>query len=325
MRRHDKIKNIQKANLLNESLYLVKKNPSYLIERIMAIDENDTENKNLINKFLFESMIENGLSLDEFINESVVDINEDGELLTESLAVGLLLASGKLLDVIGVLFKKIYNWMVKKGWIDGKEIKKTMLEEAGEWIHENIVMGIFKVIATTLLGTIGAFVGVVNAVTNPKGDIVNQVVNDENINNLAATLFYATITIVGAQGLMTVAHSAIHGSHILHGVIEAVTTGTKLYEIILLVLAFYSALYIESYKPFKNRIPALAHAYGECMEGDKNIYNVIKSVPKKIKAGDTAQIECVNHHLNIHGAEHGDDHGTKPEHGSEPKNPSQHT
>jgi hypothetical protein len=194
-----------------------------------------------------------------------------------------------------------------------------MLEEAGEWIHENIVMGIFKVIATTLLGTIGAFVGVVNVFTNPKGNgnIVNQVVNDENINNLAATLFYATITIVGAQGLMTVAHSAIHGSHILHGVIEGVTTGTKLYEIILLVLAFYSALYIESYKPFKNRIPALAHAYGECMEGDKNIYNVIKSVPKKIKAGDTAQIECVNHHLNIHGKEHGkehDDEEQQPQH-----------
>ena len=50
MRRHDKIKNIQKANLINESLYLVNKNPLYLIEGIMAIDEDDSENKNLINE-----------------------------------------------------------------------------------------------------------------------------------------------------------------------------------------------------------------------------------------------------------------------------------
>jgi hypothetical protein len=309
MRRHDKIKNIQKANLINESLYLVNKNPLYLIEGIMAIDEDDSENKNLINKFLFESMLENGLSLDGFINENVLDINEEGQILNESLVIGTLLASGKLLDVVGVLFKKIYNWMVKKGWIKGNQIDKTWLEKAGEWIHENIVMGMFKVIATTLLGVIGAFVGVVSAFIDPNGNVVNNIVSEENINNLAATLFYTSIIIVGAQGLMTVAHSAIHGSHILHGVIEGITTGTKFYELILLVLAFYSASYIEPYKPFKNRIPALAHAYGECMEGDKNIYNVIKTVPKKIKSGDVAQIECVNHHLNIHGKEHGKEHG----------------
>ena len=81
MRRHDKIKNIQKANLINESLYLVNKNPLYLIEGIMAIDEDDSENKNLINKFLFESMLENGLSLDGFINENVLDINEEGQII----------------------------------------------------------------------------------------------------------------------------------------------------------------------------------------------------------------------------------------------------
>jgi hypothetical protein len=167
MRRHDKIKNIQKANLINESLYLVNKNPLYLIEGIMAIDEDDSENKNLINKFLFESMLENGLSLDGFINENVLDINEEGQILNESLVIGTLLASGKLLDVVGVLFKKIYNWMVKKGWIKGNQIDKTWLEKAGEWIHENIVMGMFKVIATTLLGVIGAFVGVVSAFIDP--------------------------------------------------------------------------------------------------------------------------------------------------------------
>lgn len=321
MRRHDKIKNIQKANLINESLYLVNKNPLYLIEGIMSIDEDDSENKNLINKFLFESMLENGLSLDGFINENVMDINEEGQILNESLVIGTLLASGKLLDVVGVLFKKIYNWMVKKGWIKGNQIDKTWLEKAGEWIHENIVMGIFKVIATTLLGTIGALVGVVNSFTDPNGngEIVNQIVSEENIKNLAATLFYATITIVGIQGFTTVAQSAIHGEHILHGVIEGITSSTKLYELILLVLAFYSASYVEPYKPFKSRIPALAHAYGECMEGDRNAYNAIKSFRKKIASGDTAQIECVNHHLNIHGAEHGD------EHNSQSTNPTQHT
>ena len=79
-------------------------------------------------------------------------------------------------------------------------MRKAGLEKAGEWIHENIVMGIFKVIATTLLGTIGALVGVVNSFTDPNGngEIVNQIVSEENIKNLAATLFYISIVIVGA-------------------------------------------------------------------------------------------------------------------------------
>ncbi|MEI6879784.1 MAG: hypothetical protein WCK82_00380 [Bacteroidota bacterium] len=312
MRSYDKIKNIQKANLITENLYLVNKNPSYLIENILSIDENDFENKNLINKFLFESIIENGIELDDLITENK-------EVINESIVIGAVLASGKLLDVIGVVFKKIYNFFVKKGWIKGNQIEKTYLEKAGEWIHENLIMGVFKIIATTLLGTIGGFVGVVQVLANPKsnGDLVNKIVSEENIKNLAATLFYASITIVGAQGLMTVAHSAIHGSHILHGVIEGVTSGTKLYELILLVLAFYSASYIEPYKPFKNKIPALAHAYGECLEGDKNIYNVIKSLPKTIKAGDTSQIECVNHHLNIHGGEQGSKDNHQTTHGEQ--------
>lgn len=321
MRKYDKIKNIRKANLINENLYLLKNNPLYLVEAIMAIDENDFENKNLVNKWLLESMVENDLALDGVINENVLHINEDKELLNESLVIGTILASGKLLDVIGVLFKKIYNFFVKKGWVNGNQIEKTKFEEAGEWIHNKIVMGLFKVIATALLGTLGAFISSVNMVVDPNGSnntSFNEVVSEENVKNLAATLFYASITIVGAQGLMTVANSAIHGSHILHGVIEGVTTGTKLYELILLILAFYSVTYVEPYKPFKGRIPDLAHAYGECMEGDKNIYNVIKSIPSKIKSGDTAQIECVNHHLNIHGAEHGGEHGAE-QHGPEQK------
>jgi hypothetical protein len=48
----------------------------------------------LLNKFLFESMLESGLSLDGLIKENVTDINEGRELLNESIAVGLLLASG---------------------------------------------------------------------------------------------------------------------------------------------------------------------------------------------------------------------------------------
>jgi hypothetical protein len=307
MRSYDKIKNIQKANLITENLYLVNKNPSYLIENILSIDENDFENKNLINKFLFESIIENGIELDDLITENK-------EVINESIVIGAVLASGKLLDVIGVVFKKIYNFFVKKGWIKGNQIEKTYLEEAGEWIHENLVMGIFKTIATFLLGTIAAAVAVVNAFTDPNnGDVLNKIVSDENIKNLAATLFYVSITIVGVKGLMVVANSAIHGSHILHGVVEAVTSGTKFYELILLLLAFYSALFIEAYKPFKNRITDLAHAYGECLEGNKNIYNVIKSVPKNFKAGNTSQIECVNHHLNIHSNNHANKHGDKPQ------------
>jgi len=305
MRKFDKIKNIQKANLINERLYLTKKNPSYLIESIMAINENDFENKNLVNKWLFESMIENDLSLDGVINENILDINEDGKLLNESIVVSSILASGKLLDVIGVLFKKAYNYFVSKGWIKGNQIEKTVLEKAGEWINEHIVMGIFKAIATTLLGVIAGFIGVVSAFSKGNTDVVNKIVTEENIKSLAVTLFYAAIVIVGAQGLMAVAHSIAQATHMLHGVVESVTTGTKIYELILLVLAFYSTLYIEPYKPFRNRIPDLAHAYGECLEGDKNVYNVIKSFPKTVKGGNTTQIECINHHLNIHGTKHG--------------------
>ena len=302
---------LQEANLevksIAKKLYLPKKSPSPLIQSTIAVGETDFENKNLINKFLFESMLESGLSLDGLIKENVTDINEGRELLNESIVgtIGIALATGKLLDVIGVLFKKIYNWMIKKGWIKGKEIEKTKLEELGEWIHTNVIMGIFKVIATTLLGVIAAFVGAVNVFNGGNGEIINQIVSEDNIKKLAATLFYVTIFMVGAQGFMAVADSIVHGSHIIHGIVETVASGTKLYELILLILAFYSATYIDAYKPFKNRIPDLAHAYGECLEGDKNIYNAIKAQVKSIKSGNTKQIDCVNHHLNIHRNNHG--------------------
>lgn len=321
MRRFDKTKNMQKANLINESLYLVNKNPLYLIEGVMAIDDDDFENENLINKWLFESMIECGVNLENLIAEGK-------EVITESLiaaGIGVLLATGKFIDVIGVLFRKIRNQMVKWGWLgqDAKTWDKTKAEEFGDWWKEKIIDPIFKAAARVLLGVVGigvtTFLGVMNP--NENKDYMAEIMTEQNISDVAAVLFYGTITALSLTAVFGGIASLVHHGQIWAAVAEKLATGTKFYEIMLLIVAFFFTMFIEVYKPFKTKLFDFSHALGECLEGN-SFMKILKGIGKAANSQKEKIVSCVNHHLHVggeHGDKHGAEHGQQPQQGQQPQ------
>jgi hypothetical protein len=322
MRRHDKLKNIHKVNLLTENTYLIKKNPALIIESVLMIDESDYNNENIVTKWLFESMLECGISLDNVISEDVVILNEDKNIITESLiaaGIGVLLATGKFIDVMSALFKKVRNQMVKWGWLgkDAKTWTKTKGENFGDWWHKHIINPIFKAAAKFLLGIVGIGVTIFSGVLNPNSnqDYMGQIMSQSNVDDLASVLFFGTITALSLTAIFGGITELIHHGHIWTAIAERLATGTKFYELLMLVVAFFLATYIDLYKPFKSNLTHFAHALSECLEGDHFI-TTLKSLKNAATNNKQQVVKCVNDNLHVgHDEEHGNEH-PQPSNGS---------
>lgn len=309
MRKIDKLKNIQRANILNENLYMLNKNPLFLIENVLKIDDDDFQNENLVSKWLFESMLEHGVGLDNLITENKNWV-DDKELMTESLigaGIGVLLATGKFVDVMSSLFKKLRNKMVQWGWLgkDAKTWDKTKGEQFGDWWEKNIIDRIFKSAAKFLLGIVAIGVTVFSAVNTKKStDYYGQIVTQSNIDDLAAILFYGTITALSLTAVFGGISELLHHGQIWAAIADQIATGVKFYEILLLVLAFFFVTYIDVYKPFKSNLTHFAHALGECLEGS-GFMKTIKAL--KDSANDKKQtvVACVNNNMHVKHDEQG--------------------
>ena len=82
------------------------------------------------------------------------------------------------------------------------------------------------------------------------------------IEKIATTLFYASITVVGVHGYTTIMG---HGLSHIPEIVELVTSSTKFYEIILLIIAFFV---LKKYSDkIKGGVSQVAHSLGECIEG----------------------------------------------------------
>tara|TARA_R110001592_G_scaffold26307_2_gene98642 strand:+ start:29 stop:721 length:693 start_codon:yes stop_codon:yes gene_type:complete len=123
MRRHDKTVSMLKANILFEQRCL---------DDLNTITEDDFK---------------------EFYNECKLyeNIDKDKKNINESLgmlALGFILSAGKLMDLVGVIYKKINNFFSKK------KIDKTKLEKFGEKYNSYIVKGIKFIIKKSVGGKI---------------------------------------------------------------------------------------------------------------------------------------------------------------------------
>lgn len=285
MRKRDKLKNIEQVNLMLEQSYLKSKGLA-ISETIFLSDLTDLEFHNILK----ESCNEIGLKIN--LNENL--------LLTEDFGVtaviGLALASGKLLDLIGSLFRNAYKLFMKHSGLmkkmrqskctdrfDEQEeqskcikillnkqlIDKTWLEKAGEWIHKNIIMKIFKGIATALI-----------AVFAPAFLSKEDGMNTELIEKVANTLFYGTIIVFGLVGLKTLLSGGLTGLKTLPGVTESLAVSTKGYELLLLIFA---AILIVRKKVKENSPSTVAHKLGECLEGGGKISSLYKNIKKMTK------------------------------------------
>jgi hypothetical protein len=287
MRKRDKLKNIEQANLMLERHFVIERQRLVISETIFLSDLTGLEFHNILK----ESCQEIGLK---------INLNENKDLLKEGVTVmiiGAALASGKFLDLIGSLFRNAYNLFVEKSGLMEKmreskctdrfdeqeeqskcikillkkqSIDKTWFEKAGEWIHKNIIMNIFKIVATVLIGIFAP------SFLTSKEDGMNT----ELIEKVANTLFYVSITIFGLLAIKTLVANGIKGLATLPGVVESVAVGTKGYEIVLLIFA---AILILKKKVKENNPSNVAHKLGECLEGGGKVSSLLKNIKKMTK------------------------------------------
>ncbi len=307
MRRHDKKQNILESNLRLEREFITSK--SVTVNDFIL--ENISESQYI--SMLKESCDELGIEYDN-------QLNEERGLITEStltlMAISAALASGKLLDLIGSLFRKAWNFISKqiakksetckkvakkeRGkcaealFASGKGPKilgKTWFEKAGEWLHKNIIMTLFRGVAIVLLD---AAQGIFSS--GKKSDEWSD--DDKLVEMVANTLFYATITIVGYLGIKELITHGMHGLATFTGIVEGVTTTTKIYELILLIIAI---VVIKRGLVKSSDTSSVAHTLGECLEGGGKIGKVFKQV-KKMKKDDSYSQEvmaCLNKSLEL--------------------------
>jgi hypothetical protein len=289
MRLRNKRKNIEEANKRLEESYLQSKISTHYDKHIDIM--------------LTESAEEIGINIKNLLKENK-------QLLKEGLAltiIGSALASGKLLDLIGVFFKKAWNFMMTttskmttckntkgqqqadclKTALEKKIINKTKFEEWGEWIHKNVIMTVFKGIATVLVGIFA-----------PAFLIKDDELNNELIEKIGNTLFYAAIIIVGGLGIKEVlSHGLLASLKTFTGITESITVSTKFYEVILLIIA---SVLIITKKIKESNVPKVAHILGECLESTdiKGVIVKLKSMLKK----ETRELilNCVNENVGGH-------------------------
>tara|TARA_R100001509_G_scaffold65560_1_gene36233 strand:- start:33442 stop:34398 length:957 start_codon:yes stop_codon:yes gene_type:complete len=291
--------------------------------------ENISESQYI--SMLKESCDELGIEYDNQLNEERGLITEEGFTL---MAISAALASGKLFDLIGSFFRKAWNFISKQIAKKSKTCKevskdergkcaeallasgkgpkilgKTWFEKAGEWIHENIIMTLFRVVAIVLLDTAqGIFSSGKKSdevqqdyYGGPKGTFIEGgkwVDDDKLVDMVANTLFYATITIVGYFGLKELYALGKDGIATFTGVVEIVTSVTKGYELILLVIA---TVVIKRGLVKSSDTSGVAHTLGECLEGGGKIGKIFKQV-KKMKKDDSYSQEvlaCLNKSLEL--------------------------
>lgn len=254
MRRYDKKQNILEANLRLENRFL----------------SDDEELDNILEEVMSD------------FNEGLSDNINEGFTVA---AIGMALAGGKLLDLLGSGLKKLTNWLVKKGIIskNGKSVNTSekvsnWLTEKGEWWSKKI-MSFFNWVA-------GALVDHFMKKQNPHLD---QGRLDDAKKKLGLILFYLTITSVGLTAIsqFSSAGAALKG-------IESVAISIKGYE--LSILVFGLIIWVTNKILQNHPVPDVIHALEQCVEGDAS----------RIIKGDRVKItECTIKQAQSHGS---DDH-----------------
>jgi hypothetical protein len=322
MRRFDKLKNIREKNKSIEKEYLLETasltSKSYrnrlLIESVMNSDDEEQ----LFNRFILEACEEHGVNIEEIINENEYEINISNNGRIDEAGVAILsaaaiLSGGKVIEILGSLITKIVNYLRRKGIMKGDQIsKKNIGEETGSWFQK-IVKKTFEKLAWLILKpiahTIAAIYQFNNRSTTAKGQkeihanskqIINKLSNKGLIENVASALFYAAIVFVGIKGAAEI-HTFLFGTGqgALAAVFELITTGAKLYEVILFMISFFLTTFVQKYKNYNPS--KLAHTLADCLEnpgGVRQTIDKLKQYSSKEKSSELG--DCINKKMGEH-------------------------
>ena len=249
MRRYDKKQNILEANLRLEKAFVTNKN--LLLEtfvNVLCEEEVLTEEQQMDNLLIEVKQ--------DFINGCGGNKLNEGFTMA---AIGMALAGGKLMDLIGSGIKKLLKLLVKLKIIspDGKVFNKSekaanWMKEKGEW-WSNKIMSFFTWVAGGLydffIDGLGTAVGF-DVDTSNKKDVVK---------NMAAVLFYLTIFSVWASAIWNFGHLSV----VLKG-IEGLAVAVKSYELGAVVVGFLTWRIVKSLR--KHKLRDIIHTLEGCVE-----------------------------------------------------------
>lgn len=235
--------------------------------------------------FQFENITENKKNL----------IKEGGAL--GLLIFGTILSFGKLLELVGEIFKFIVNKGKSWGFIVGEKWETTIFEKWGKWYQKYLIKWVFVPIATLLCNSAQPFIHMMESFINP-GELKNYCTK-EDIEMYANGIFFITIASVltlsmGKAG--AVLANAMHGKIIATGILKLVTSATKFWELKCLALANM----LKKYEPFKNYDTIdISHAIADCLE-KRGLWAAFKDTLKfKFKFSAIEQEEvrkCITHY-----------------------------
>lgn len=219
-------------------------------------------------------------------------INEGGLF---GLILGGILSAGKLIEIIGQLFRHLVNWAKRCGFISGQQWKSTKLEEWGAWYTELLKKWIFKPAAKALLHSAQPFLHMAESVFN-KGELTSYT-KEEDVDSIADSLFYGTLIIVLSASAGAAGHAIgliMIGKLKVLAVLKTLFTGVKIWEIKHYLLGYV----LKFKKPFqKYTVEKIAHSLTECHED----YGLRASLYYDFDKFTTTKVyDCVMKHLEHH-------------------------
>ena len=219
-------------------------------------------------------------------------INEGGML---GLLIGGVLSAGKLLDLIGQLFRHLVNWGKSLGFIVGKQWKSTKLEEWGNWYTNLLKNWVFRPIAKALLVSAEPFLQMSEAMFN-KGQL-GTYSTKEDVDIVSETLFYGVLLIVLTASAGAAGHAiglVMIGKLKVVAVLKTLFTSVKIWEIKHYILGYL----LKFKKPFQNyTVEKIAHSLTECHED----YGLKASLYYDFDKFSTTKVyDCVMKHLEHH-------------------------
>lgn len=220
-------------------------------------------------------------------------MNEGGGML--GILIGGVLSAGKLLDLIGQLFRHLINWGKSLGFIVGKQWKSTKLEEWGDWYTNFLKTWVFKPIAKALLVSVEPFLQMVEAMFN-KGQL-GDYSKKEDVDILSDGIFYAVLLIVLTASAGSVGHAIgliMIGKLKVLAVLKTLFTSVKIWEIKHYILGYL----LKFRKTFDNyTVGDIAHSLTECHED----YGLKASLYYDFDKFTTTKVfDCVMKHLEHH-------------------------
>lgn len=237
------------------------------------------------------------------VGESNLKIREGGGASIVGLAIGSVLSAGKLLELLGQLFRHFVNFLKWIGVISGDNWKTTKFEVWGDYYTNCLKSWLFRPLANIFCQSAQPFLHMLesfakSASKDYSGNLSNHC-DKENIDFFTEAFFYSSLIIILGFSAGTVGHalgSILIGKASILGSLKVALTGCKIWEIKHFILGFKLKNLYPDFQKYE--VQEIAHSLMECQEE----YGISSSVyfDFKDKFQTTKVYNCLMSHLEHH-------------------------